>query len=205
MTKRRYPPVGLSHTRMICVNTKIFALRTKSRFGLVSSPGKISVPGALFKTVARFICQAACMLYEPQLHVSELGRFHPGSTDEWLYVLENFCCYYNARNCCCGTRIRNIKNHQCARAFDRGAIKRDQVYPRHFQLLFWLLPADWLSVTQSIPYWCEGAIRAFCRSYSWAVSIRPTDYRIIRALTNAANHRRSNPIPELVVQQQQTT
>jgi hypothetical protein len=30
----------------------------------------------------RFICQAACMLYEPELRVSELGRFHPGSTDE---------------------------------------------------------------------------------------------------------------------------
>jgi len=31
--------------------------------------------------------------------------------------------------------------------------------------------------------------------------VRPTDYRIMRALTNAANDRRSNPIPELVVSQ----
>jgi hypothetical protein len=38
-------------------------------------------------------------------------------------------------------------------------------------------------------------------SYSWAASIRPTDYRIMRALTNAlANDRRSSPIPGLVVQ-----
>src|SRR5262245_65220676 len=30
------------------------------------APAKSAVPGlALFKTVARFICQAACMLYEP--------------------------------------------------------------------------------------------------------------------------------------------
>src|SRR5215471_16054712 len=134
----------------------------------------------------RLVCFTSLNCVFPNLEDFILGQ----QTSE-LYVLENFCCYYNARNCCCGTRIRNIKNHQCARAFDRGAIKRDQVYPRHFQLLFWLLPADWLSVTQSIPYWCEGAIRAFCRSYSWAVSIRPTDYPIIRALTNAANDRAS--------------
>src|SRR5262249_46292408 len=49
-----------------------------------------------------------------------------------LYVLENFCCYYNARNCCCGTRIRNIKDHQCAWAFDSGAIKRGQFSPGTF-------------------------------------------------------------------------
>jgi hypothetical protein len=37
-----------------------------------------------------------------------LEDFVLGQQTSELYVLENFCCYYNARNCCCGTRIRNI-------------------------------------------------------------------------------------------------
>src|SRR5262249_21885669 len=61
-----------------------------------------------------------------------LEDFILGQQTSELYVLENFCCYYNARNCCCGTRIRNIKDHQCARAFDRGAIKRGQFTPDTF-------------------------------------------------------------------------
>jgi hypothetical protein len=54
-----------------------------------------------------------------------LEDFILGQQASELYILENFGCYYNARNCCCGTRIRNIKDHQYAWAFDRGAIKRD--------------------------------------------------------------------------------
>jgi hypothetical protein len=54
-----------------------------------------------------------------------LEDFILGQQASELYILENFGCYYNARNCCCGTRIRNIKDHQYAWALDRGAIKRD--------------------------------------------------------------------------------
>src|SRR5262249_26047486 len=61
-----------------------------------------------------------------------LEDFILGQQTSELYVLENFCCYYNARNCCCGTRIRNIKDHQCARTFDSGAIKRGQFTPGIF-------------------------------------------------------------------------
>ena len=61
-----------------------------------------------------------------------LEDFILGQQTSELYVLENFCCYYNARNCCSGTRSRNIKDHQCARAFDSGAIKRGQFTPGTF-------------------------------------------------------------------------
>src|SRR5262249_6697886 len=105
----------------------------RARTHKIASPGKISVPGlALFKTVAvlfarRLVCFTSLNCMFPNLEDFILGQ----QTSE-LYVLENFCCYYNARNCCCGTRIRNIKDHQCARTFDSGAIKRGQFTPGIF-------------------------------------------------------------------------
>src|SRR5262249_5864164 len=91
--------------------------------------GRKSQEGVLPPHVAvlfarRLVCFTSLNCVFPNLEDFILGQ----QTSE-LYVLENFCCYYNARNCCCGTRIRNIKDHQYAWAFDSGAIKRGQFSP----------------------------------------------------------------------------
>src|SRR5215472_17418411 len=84
------------------------------RLGLLSSPGKISRARARSVQVnvavlfaRRLVCFTSLNCMFPNLEDFILGQ----QTSE-LYVLENVCCYYNARNCCCGTRIRNIKDHQ---------------------------------------------------------------------------------------------
>ena len=101
------------------------------------SPGKISrararsVQDVAVLFARRLVCATNLDCVFPNLHDFILGQ----QTSE-LYVLENFGCYHNARNCCCGTRIRNIKDHQCARAFDSGAIKRGQFTPGSFNGFF---------------------------------------------------------------------